>query len=253
MIILPLPALTDNYIWMLLDSTDQAWVVDPGEADPVLQALKTHHRHLQGILITHHHWDHTGGVEALISATAARVIGPADLPCPTLIPARPDTTLTLSGTFPSFQVLAIPGHTLDHLAYYTPGALFCGDTLFAAGCGRAFEGTPTQLYDSLQRLASLPPDTQVYCAHEYTVKNLSFACSIEPHHHELSERLQRVQALRDQDLPSLPSTLQEELDTNPFLRCHTPEMMKAVSEKAGTSFSDPLQVFTRLRAWKNHY
>ena len=251
--IYPIPALADNYIWFIHHASGSAWVVDPGEAAPVLATLEAKNCQLRGILITHHHWDHTGGVETLVAQTSAQIYGPATLPFLTCQAVSPDSFLTLDAVLPPFQVLAIPGHTSDHLAYYAPGILFCGDTLFSAGCGRAFEGTLAQLYTSLQTLAALPDDTFVYCAHEYTETNLQFALSIEPEHPQLLQRLREVQTLRQQGLPSLPSLLAVEKMTNPFLRCHTPEMVAAVSRKAGTALTTPLAVFSWLRAAKDTY
>lgn len=252
--IIPIPALQDNYIWILIDEKRQVWVVDPGEAAPVLDYLKAERCTLKGILITHHHADHTGGVKALLQYQAVPVFGSYLSKIESVTqPLRELDQIQLSESWPKFQILEIPGHTLDHLAFIAPGMLFCGDTLFAAGCGRVFEGTASQMYTSLQKLAVLPDSIQVYCAHEYTLANLRFAMQVEPQNPRLAERMQRVQVLRDQDLPSLPSLLKEEKETNPFLRCEEAAVIASASEKAGKRLQDPVEVFTALRTWKSKF
>ena len=214
--IIALPVLNDNYIWIVHDEK-QAIVVDPGEASTVLNYLQQHALYLSGILITHQHADHIGGVATLLTHYTAPVYGPADISLVTH-PVQDNAQFFLASWPHSIKVLAVPGHTLNHLAYYTENALFCGDTLFGCGCGRLFEGTPQMMYDSLQRLVTLPDDTQVYCAHEYTLANEDFALHIEPDNHALISRKQHDHALRQQGLPTLPSTIALEKATNPFIR-----------------------------------
>jgi hydroxyacylglutathione hydrolase len=223
-----IPALSDNYIWAIIHQ-DKAVIVDPGEAEPVERFLKQHHLSLAGILLTHHHWDHTNGAAALHQRYHVPVFGPAEDHIPSVTHALRDGDSVKIPDFPIvWRVMAIPGHTLGHVAYYADGMLFCGDTLFSAGCGRLFEGTAQQMYDSLSQLAALPCNTRVYCGHEYTVKNLQFAQTVEPENTRIVTRLEEVQALRNQQLPSLPSTIKIELETNPFLRCDSPEVFAAL-------------------------
>lgn len=245
--ILPIPILSDNYVWTIIATElNAAVVVDPGDAQPVSDFLKQQQLSLVGILVTHHHWDHTNGVSALQQQYKAPVFGPATS-------LREQDTVVITGFPLSFQVLAIPGHTRDHVAFYTPGILFCGDTLFAGGCGRLFEGTAKQLYDSLQKMAALPDDTSVYCAHEYTLQNLRFAEMVEPDNQAIKQRMKRVNELRKQSLPSLPSLLSEEKQTNPFLRCDIPEVIASVEKYAGRALNTPLEVFTWVRKWKDKF
>ena len=213
----PLPALTDNYIWMLHDG-QRAMVVDPGDAEPVLAALRRDHLQLESIVVTHHHADHTGGVSALRTATGARVLGPAleTIPLPAVALNEGDAFQTLGLTFSVFHV---PGHTAGHIALYCPDAdgtplLFCGDTLFSGGCGRLFEGTPAEMRGSLDRLAALPPNTRVCCTHEYTLSNLQFALAVEPNNESLRTYQARCLALRAQGVPTLPSTIALEREIN---------------------------------------
>lgn len=244
-----LPAFSDNYIW-LLHHDGVALAVDPGDARPVREFCRRHQLDLIAILITHHHDDHTAGVAELAAAYRCPVYGP-DNPVIDGItrPLAEGMELTVAGL--TFQVLAVPGHTADHIAYYTPGRLFCGDTLFACGCGRVFDSTPVKLYQSLQQLASLPPQTQIYCAHEYTLANQHFALTVEPDNPELQQRHQRDRLLREQQQATLPTRLQEELATNPFLRCQQPSIRAAVEQHCGHPLPDPQSVFVELRRWKD--
>jgi hydroxyacylglutathione hydrolase len=258
-LIFAISAFSDNYIWMFhLPDKKGACVVDPGESTPVLRALDEHGLHLETILVTHHHADHTGGISALLQAYPnTRVYGPesAHIACNNTL--RGQERFELMGY--QVEVLAVPGHTLDHLAYYLPSAetgqanvLFCGDTLFAGGCGRIFEGTPALMLRSLKNLASLPEDTQVYCAHEYTLANLVFANVVEPGNIALAGRMDAVRALRSTGTLTLPSTIAMELRTNPFLRCHKLAIMAKISEHfADVSIDNELDAFTKLRAWKD--
>jgi hydroxyacylglutathione hydrolase len=252
--IFPIPALKDNYIWALMNHIDDVWVVDPGEATPVINFLKQKKATLQGILVTHHHWDHTGGVSALREKFDIPVYGPSHSPFLEITHHfANESVVELVSDFPRFKMIAIPGHTLDHVAYYTDGSLFCGDTLFAGGCGRVFEGTMSQMYHSLQRLMQLPSLTKVYCAHEYTLANLAFAQQVEPANQAISARIERVKKLIHAGLPSLPSSLEEELETNPFLRCERSEVQARVIEMVGQTIVDPIEVFEYLRNWKNGF
>ncbi|GAB2883621.1 hydroxyacylglutathione hydrolase [Microbulbifer echini] len=257
--ITPIPALNDNYIWHLAKD-NQHWVVDPGEAEPVIKALNG--APLSGILITHHHYDHTGGIKALHKQYQCPVFGPKSIKGVTN-PIAGGDHFSLLGL--ALEVWDIPGHTLDHLAIIlteessggrSQPHLFCGDTLFAAGCGRLFEGSPKQMYDSLQKLTSLPQGTRVYCAHEYTLGNLHFAHTIEPGNSVTSKRLADSQVLREAGKPTLPSTIAEEIATNPFLRCHIPEVAQSGAKHLGQDSSkqlDEVEIFASLRDWKDHF
>ena len=253
-----LPAFSDNYIWLLQDlSTQTCAVVDPGDAAPVLAWLEQNPGwRLTDILITHHHADHVGGVVAVKQATGARVSGPAN----EKIPAR-DVALAdgdrIEALGLDFVVHAVPGHTLGHIAFYHDDAaqplLFSGDTLFAAGCGRLFEGTPQQMHVSLQRLAALPDTTLIYCAHEYTLSNLRFAQAVEPDNRDIAERLTQVTQWRAEDRISLPSNLALEKRTNPFLRTHETSVKEKMDERAGRVLTQQTEVFATLRGWKDNF
>lgn len=256
-LIYPLPAFSDNYIWTLVDSgTREACVVDPGDADPVIDYLADQNLTLTHILITHHHPDHTGGLARLASKFSPIIYGP-DNPAIKGItdPLTEGNRIHLLGV--DFSILEVPGHTLDHIAYFgeqgSQAILFCGDTLFAAGCGRLFEGTPEQMYDSLSKLTDLPEDTQVYCTHEYTMANLKFALVADPDNEELKARAQVEKHKREKDTPTLPSTIGLELATNPFLRCKEPRLVASVDRHAGQQQSDPVATFAALRHWKDHF
>ena len=227
----PIPALSDNYIWALHDGC-QAWVVDPGQAEPVLGWLAAQRLQLAGILLTHHHGDHTGGVAALRAATAAPAWGPAHEPLPEGVQrVREGDSLALLGG--RFEVLEIPGHTAGHIAWYCAGfgpegLLFCGDTLFSIGCGRLFEGTAAQMLASLDRLAALPESTLVCCTHEYTLSNLRFARALEPHHLGLADYQRWCEQQRQAGCPTLPSRIGRERALNPFLRSREPALRQAL-------------------------
>lgn len=256
--LLPLPALSDNYIWLLYRN-GHAIVVDPGEAAPVERALDEFGLVLDAILLTHHHGDHVGGVVALQSRTRAYVYGPAteSLPaCDQRLAEGDQVDLPDIGL--RFSVLDIPGHTAGHIAYYGDvnphePAVFCGDTLFAGGCGRLFEGTPAQMVDSLGKLAHLPADTLVCCAHEYTLANLRWALQVEPGNAALHERWEDCRAQRARGLPTLPSTISLEQRTNPFLRNTQENVISAAAAHAGAPASSPVAVFANLREWKNNF
>ena len=251
-----LPAFNDNYIWLLQDSEQRRCaVVDPGDAAPVEAWLAQHPGwQLSDILITHHHFDHVGGIERLKAITGARVLGPAheSIPGRDLELDDGDAVNVLGHTF---NVLAVPGHTLGHIAYLQAeqGWLFCGDTLFAGGCGRLFEGTAQQMYTSLSRLAALPATTQVYCTHEYTLSNLRFANAVEPANTAISERLQQVSQWRETGQISLPSSIGLERATNPFLRSAEPTVSARIAEREGLDQPLPVQIFAALRRWKDTF
>ncbi|MDA8521203.1 hydroxyacylglutathione hydrolase [Acidovorax sp. NCPPB 4044] len=255
--LLPLPAFTDNYIWMLHDGRS-AIVVDPGEAGPVLQALQHHDLALQAILVTHHHGDHVGGVAELRSATGASVHGPAreTLPEPVQRLSDGDVVEVLGLRM---AVMDVPGHTAGHIAYYgadAPGGplLFCGDTLFSGGCGRLFEGTPAQMQHSLDRLGALPPETRVCCAHEYTLSNLAFARAVEPANPALLQYSRECGTRRSEGQPTLPSRIGTERAVNPFLRTREPAVARAAQAfDAHLDTAEPASVLAALRQWKNEF
>jgi hydroxyacylglutathione hydrolase len=253
--LIPIPAFNDNYIWMLHDA-HHALVVDPGDAQPVREALAQHHLTLGAILVTHHHGDHTDGVNELRQATGAKVFGPAkeDMPEP-LQRLHDGDLINLLGL--TFRVLDVPGHTAGHIAYFAeaPGddpVLFCGDTLFSAGCGRLFEGTAAQMLDSLTRLAALPDATRVCCAHEYTLSSLRFALAVEPDNADTLAYQTRAQALRHEGQPTLPSSIALEKAVNPFLRSHLPSVLSAVKQVDAKALG-PVGVFAALRSWKDKF
>ncbi len=253
--VLTIPAFQDNYLWLIHDGTHAA-VIDPGDAQPVLDALAAHGLTLAAILLTHHHPDHVGGVPALLQRFNVPVFGPGREPIPRITrPLVDGNVITIPELQLRLSVLDVPGHTLGHIAYFAPEQqwLFCGDTLFAGGCGRLFEGTPEQMVDSLTKLAALPDETQVFCAHEYTLSNLRFAHEVDPHNDALKTRIARDQARRDQGQPTVPSTIGLEKATNPFLRFRRPEIADRLVATGHLSSREPIAVFTALRLWKNSY
>jgi hydroxyacylglutathione hydrolase len=261
--IYPIPALDSNYFWLLQpDSAEPAaYIIDPGAAGPVITAVDSHQLQLAGIIVTHHHHDHIGGINELVERYNLPVYGPRSSRIPQVDHyLKEGDTLSLSGLH--LEVMEIPGHTQDHLAYLyhpvpdqQPSAplLFCGDTLFSAGCGRLLDGTAAQLYSSLQRLAQLPQDTMIYCAHEYTLANLRFAHHLEPDNQAISERLADVENLRHRNEITVPTHLGLELHTNPFLRTHVLAVKRAAERYQGRKLETPLEVFTVLRQWKDNF
>lgn len=253
----PLPAFNDNYIW-LLEYAGHALVVDPGEAEPVIRVLQQRNLVLSAILITHHHGDHTGGINKLLRhAPDAVVYGPANENIPSRnVAVKQDETLHIAALNLTCKVLDIPGHTSGHVGYYSipdgcPPLLFCGDTLFSMGCGRLFEGTPAQMVSSLGKLTSLPPATLICCAHEYTLSNARWALTVEPENPALLARYDQALQQRADHLPTVPTSLQTELATNPFLRTREPDVVHAVTAYAKTPLATPVDVFACLREWKN--
>ena len=252
--ILALPAFKDNYIWLLRKGRS-AVLVDPGEAAPARLALQREGLQLAAILVTHKHADHQGGIAELLAESGAdvAVYGPADESITGLThPLRGGEELHLAALGADFRVLAVPGHTLEHLAYYGAGCLFSGDTLFTGGCGRLFEGTPAQMHASLASLAALPPETQVYCAHEYTEANLRFALAVEPDNAALRARYAAVVEQRRNGVATVPEELVLELATNPFLRTAQPAV-RAAARAHDAQADDEVSVFAALRAWKNSF
>lgn len=252
----PLPAFSDNYIW-LLHHEGRALVVDPGDATPVTEFLHAHQLQLECILVTHHHGDHAGGVAQLQSAWDAKVYGPA----------HENLSFTYEGLQQGnlvewqglvFQTLDVPGHTAGHIAFWAQipeqaPILFCGDTLFSGGCGRLFEGTPAQMLHSLNQLAALPPNTRVCCAHEYTLSNLKFALSVEPDNADLIAYHAHCINLRNQQQPTLPTVLAKELEINPFLRTRQRKVIDAVQKFAPQTSTQEAEIFGNLRLWKNEF
>ena len=251
--VVPLPAFKDNYIWLLAGVRDAA-VVDPGDPEPVLRALAQRQLMLTAILLTHHHGDHVGGAGALADKFNCPVFGPAaeniaGVSCPLREGAYADVpALGLR-----FRAQEIPGHTAGHIAYHGHNIVFCGDTLFSAGCGRLFEGTVAQMSQSLSKLAALPDSTAVCCGHEYTVANLRFAQAVEPENREIREYAKQAAQRRRDNMPTLPSDLARERRVNPFLRCREPAVIAAAEQYAGRALKNSTEVFAVIRSWKDTF
>ncbi len=253
----PISAFQDNYFWALVDDgAGKACIVDPGDAARVVEFLSRNGLQLSDILLTHHHIDHIGGVAELIGRYRPRVFGPAGIAGVEEV-LRENRRIEVFGV--DFRVFEVPGHTLDHIAYFHDGhrhdapLLFCGDTLFAAGCGRLFEGSPAQMLESLGKLKALPGATEVYCAHEYTLANLAFAEAAEPGNPRLHSRIEQERGKLAKGRPTLPSSIGQELLTNPFLRCDQPGLAASAAQRLGRAASDETEVFTAIRQWKDRF
>ena len=252
----PIAAFQDNYIWLIRGTRDprEVAVVDPGDAAPVQAALAAQGLRLRAILATHHHLDHVGGVPELVAATGAAVFGPARERMPVEVtPLAGGDRAQLPELGLAFEVMDVPGHTAGHIAYYGHGALFCGDTMFSAGCGRLFEGTPEQMLASLDALAGLPEPTRVFCGHEYTLANLRFAMAVESGNADIADYVQKASVLRASGRPTLPSTIGLEKRVNPFLRSRHENVKLSAEHRAGRALPTPVAVFAAIRSWKDTF
>lgn len=252
--VVAIPAFNDNYIWCIHNNKD-AVVVDPGDATPVLNYLKKNELNLDGVLITHHHHDHTGGILKLASANTSLVVyGPSGGHIKGIThPLINGDTATFPTMNIELSVIDVPGHTLDHIAYCGHNVLFCGDTLFSAGCGRLFEGTPEQMLHSLNKLAALPDHTIVYCTHEYTAANVVFALAVEPDNQALNNYSKWVSETRSNNIPTLPTTISEQKAINPFLRAHKPSVKVSAEAYTNQKLNSDVAVFTEVRRWKDSF
>lgn len=255
MTIHPIPAFDDNYIWLFHpEGSRDAYVVDPGDASVVEETLTAMNLQLAGILVTHHHFDHTGGIAKLTENRSIPVFGSTESRCKHVThTVSQGDTVTLEDSS-RFSVIEVPGHTLDHIAFYCEESkiLFCGDTLFVGGCGRLFEGTPEQMLTSLEKLTALPGNTRVYCTHEYTLGNFKFAQAVEPNNDDIQQAIIRATDLRQHNQPTVPSTIAAELTQNPFLRSNANAVVAAAQRHLGTDKSlSETEVFAAIRAWKD--
>lgn len=251
MALIRVPALNDNYIWVLTDNHQQCIIVDPAEAEPVLEIITTKHLTPVAILLTHHHNDHTGGVSDILSKfTTLPVFGPQETQSKGATEIVENGDRIIINDF-NLQVMSLSGHTSEHIGFYHAPYLFCGDTLFSAGCGRIFEGTPEQMFDSIQKIAELPDDTLICCAHEYTLSNLKFAHHVWPENDAITQYLQKIMQMRDKHQPTVPSTLKNEKKINIFLQCDNPQLQSKLNINVQ---NPPLRaVFTLLRQLKDQY
>lgn len=252
----PIPAFNDNYIWALRGHVpSEIVVVDPGDAEPVLSYLREQKLNLHAILITHHHWDHTGGVEKLVERFSVPVFGPANSPFSGITDPLVDGS-EIEVLDNRLQIKAVPGHTLDHIVYLQPDQrpqLFCGDTLFLAGCGRLFEGTPKQMLAAMDYFESLPDDTEVYCTHEYSIANLRFAQAADPKNPAVVKALERCTEKRQQSQPTLPSSISVEREINPYMRTRNSEIIASAERFAGRPLNNDVEVLAAIREWKNSF
>lgn len=257
--IVPIPALVDtynNYIWLLIKD-QHCCVVDPGDARPVLDYIDSHNLTIDCILITHYHGDHIGGVRRLRACFEDCTVYAPDHPKITHATHTIKAGDTIEALGVTYDILDVSGHTLDHIAYLSTTTeqpwLFCGDALFSAGCGRLFEGTPKQMHDALMLMADLPENTKMYCAHEYTLSNLQFAAHVEPENTDITDYNEHIRSLREQSIPSLPSSIGTEKRINPFLRCEIPSIIHSVNQKFAANSTEPHQTFALLRQWKDNF
>ncbi len=251
----PLPSLTDNYIWLLIDTdSSTAIIIDPGTAISCEKFFEQQGISPVAMLITHRHWDHVDGIEQLQQKYDIPVFGPATefIPCLTT-PLNSNDSASVPELDLDFQIMDLSGHTAGHIGYLLDDKLFCGDTLFSAGCGRLFDGTAEQFHASLQRIKQLPTDTTIYCAHEYTLDNLRFAQAVEPDNEAVQSRIEEVKTLREKNLPSLPFMLKDELQYNPFLRTDKENVMQAVAHYSGVAIDNSEECFRYLRLWKDGF
>lgn len=253
--IIPLPALKDNYIWLLKNkASGHVAIVDPSEAEPVLKLIKSEELTPIALLITHHHWDHVSGIAGITEKYDIPVYTPKTESIDgSTHPVGEGEVIPLDELDLKLSILDVPGHTSGAVAYYTDGMVFSGDTLFTAGCGRMFEGTPPQMHASLSKFKALPDDTLLYCGHEYTVSNLQFATTIEPENKEIQRRLTQTKQLIDNKQPTVPSTLKVEKETNPFLRCEQTSVINAATKHSGKKLDKPHEVFAEIRSWKDSF
>ena len=251
--IIPIPAFQSNYLWSIENGTSAA-LVDPGDPVPVIDHLESSNLDLRYILITHHHPDHVGGISQLKAKFPnCKVYGPANESIPLIDVKLKENDEVNLGSLGIYKVLDIPGHTSGHIAFYDDQHAFVGDTVFAAGCGRLFEGTPAQMVNSFDKIKKLNPKTKLFCAHEYTLSNIDFALAVEPTNTELLQRKDMCSKLREQGIPTIPSTLEEELTTNPFLRCHLSQLQEAASVHSGREVDNEIDAFATIRKWKDNF
>ena len=249
----PIKALSDNYIW-LVTTNEGSIVIDPGESKQIIDLVKSNEIDLEGILITHHHYDHTNGIEEILKYKKVEVYGPKNNLNSITKRVKQNDVFNLIGL--KFEVIETPGHTLDHIAFYClkdeKSILFCGDTLFSGGCGRVFEGTYSQMYESLKKLSKLPEDTQIFCGHEYTSSNLQFACAVEPNNQFIKEYNEEIIEKTKNGVPPLPSSLKIEHMINPFIRCNEENLIDNINKKFG-EVSSEIEIFSTLRKWKDDF
>lgn len=250
--VFPIPAFTDNYIWCIHNDTDAA-IVDPGDAAPVIEFLDKNQLNLKAILITHHHADHIGGLKQLVKESTV-VYGPVSNRIPFITQELEDgSKISLPFFNMEFEVMHVPGHTREHIAYFGEGKLFCGDTLFSVGCGRLFEGTPEQMHGVFQRYRALPEETKIYCTHEYTQANLAFAETLTPENAQLQEYKKWVVSQRKAGAPTLPSNISREIKVNPYMRTNEADMIAAIIEQTGLKPLNDIEAFAAIRRLKDNF